>query len=553
MDLDLEADLGIDTVKQAEMFASVRAEYHIPRDENLKLRDFPTLAHVIKFAREGQAGNAVEQAVQAPSTTAAPAQESKESSVAKPKESPRPVLASLDAANSVPRRVPVPNLRPPLAVCKPTGVTLGTDRRVIIMPDKGGVAEALAQRLQALGVEVLRLDGADDAGALVEQLESWMSAGPVHGIYWLPALDSEGSLNHMDLPTWRGALRLRVKSLHAAMRVLYQQIAPPGTFLMAATRLGGQHGYDDGGAFAPMGGAVVGFAKTYKRERVDALIKAIDFESMCAPANVADILIEETLRDPGAVEIGYKQDLRWTVGLDEQPAVDGRPGLTLDKDTVFLVTGAAGSIVSAITADLAAASGGTFYLLDLVPEPDPHHPDLDRFVRDKEGLKRDLFARIQARGERATPALVEKELAALERALAARNAIEAVRAAGGTAHYFSVNLTDAAAVAKIIEQVRERSGRIDVLLHAAGMERSHFLPDKDAREFDLVFDVKSDGWFNLLHAIGDMPLGATVAFSSIAGRFGNAGQADYSAANDLLCKIASSFRTHPAEHARHRD
>jgi hypothetical protein len=39
-----------------------------------------------------------------------------------------------------------------------------------------------------------------------------------------------------------------------------------------------------------------------------------------------------------------------------------------------------------------------------------------------------------------------------------------------------------------------------------------------------------------------MPLGATVAFSSIAGRFGNGGQADYAAANDLLCKIASSFR-----------
>jgi hypothetical protein len=39
-----------------------------------------------------------------------------------------------------------------------------------------------------------------------------------------------------------------------------------------------------------------------------------------------------------------------------------------------------------------------------------------------------------------------------------------------------------------------------------------------------------------------MPLGATVAFSSIAGRFGNPGQTDYSAANDLLCKMASSFR-----------
>ena len=151
-----------------------------------------------------------------------------------------------------------------------------------------------------------------------------------------------------------------------------------------------------------------------------------------------------------------------------------------------MITGAAGSIVSAITADLAAASGGTFYLLDLAPEPNPADPDLDRFANDREGLKRDLFARIQARGERATPALVEKELAALERVHAARTAIDAVRAAGGTAHYFAVNLTDAEGVAKVIDQVRARSGRIDVLLHAAGIERSHFLPDKDPREFDLV-------------------------------------------------------------------
>src|SRR5690242_17296229 len=51
-DLDLEADLGIDTVKQAEMFASIREAYGIERDPNLKLRDFPTLAHVIRFAQD---------------------------------------------------------------------------------------------------------------------------------------------------------------------------------------------------------------------------------------------------------------------------------------------------------------------------------------------------------------------------------------------------------------------------------------------------------------------------------------------------------------------
>ena len=52
VDLDLEADLGVDTVKQADLFASVRAIYNIPRDENRKLRDFPTLAHVIGFVHE---------------------------------------------------------------------------------------------------------------------------------------------------------------------------------------------------------------------------------------------------------------------------------------------------------------------------------------------------------------------------------------------------------------------------------------------------------------------------------------------------------------------
>ena len=547
LDLDLEADLGIDTVKQAEMFAAVRAAYNIPREENLKLRDFPTLAHVIKFARDRQPG-----LPKAPAAVTATVQEKSEPAQKKPAASassdlksitPRALPSSFDAADRIPRRVPVPNLRPPLALCKPTGVTLASGRRVVVMPDKSGVADALTQQLQALGVEVLRIGDGLDAANLADGLKSWLAAGPVHGVYWLPALDNEGDLAAMNLSSWRDALQVRVKSLYATMRILYEQVVAPGTFLVSATRLGGQHGYDEAGAVAPLGGAVVGFTKTYKRERMDALVKAVDFAAQAKPSEIAGILVEETLRDPGAIEIGHKNALRWAIGLQEQPAADGKPGLTLDSSSVFLVTGAAGSIVSAITADLATASGGTFYLLDLVPEPDPENPDLKRFLTDKDGLKRDLFARIQGRGERATPALVEKELAALERAQAAQSAIDAVCAAGGTAHYFSVNLTDAEAVAMVIEQVRQRSGHIDVLLHAAGIERSHFLPDKEPREFDLVFDVKSDGWFNLLHAIGDMPLRATVAFSSIAGRFGNAGQTDYSSANDLLCKITSSFRT----------
>jgi hypothetical protein len=121
--------------------------------------------------------------------------------------------------------------------------------------------------------------------------------------------------------------------------------------------------------------------------------------------------------------------------------------------------------------------------------------------------------------------------------------LEAVQTAGGQVHYRSVDLLDGDAVEKVMGEVRERQGRIDVLIHAAGLEISHGLSDKSSEEFDLVFDVKSLGWFHLLKAAADMPLGATVVFSSIAGRFGNAGQTDYSAANDLLCKLTSNLRT----------
>jgi len=538
LDLDLEADLGVDTVKQAEMFAAVRAAYNIPRDENLKLRDFPTLAHVIKFAHDR-----AEQAAPTASSDKKVTKSPHQAPVTPPAKSElRPALLSLDAANRIPRRVPVATLRPPLTVCKLTGVKLERGTRVVVMPDKAGVGEALTRRLRDMGLDVLAIEGAPDADTVTNLLTQWSSAGPVQGVYWLPALDFEGNLSELDSTTWHEAVRIRVKLLYSTMRARYEQVANPDTFFVSATRLGGHHGYDDAGAVNPLGGAVAGFAKAYKRERPDPLVKVVDFEQKRDPGEIAGLLIQETLRDPGAVEIGYTADQRWSIGLEEQPAVDGNPGMALDKNTVFVVTGAAGSIVSAITADLAAASGGTFYLLDLVPEPDPTNSDLKRFVTDKENLKRDLFSRIQARGERATPALVEKELAGLERAQAAQSAIDAVRAAGGTAHYFSVNLADEAAVKRVIEQVRQQSGRIDVLLHAAGLDRSHALPDKDSKEFNLVFDVKCNGFFNLLHAIGKMPLGATVAFSSIAGRFGNVGQTDYASANDLLCKITSSFR-----------
>ncbi len=540
LELDLEADLGVDTVKQAETFAAVRAAFDIPRIEDLKLRDYPTLASVIQFVRDQRPELAVGSRQVA--VGSAPTEEAPVLGSAVPGSVVlgSAVLGSLAESNRAPRRVPVPALRPALELCKPTGVALESGSRVIVAADRGGVGKVLINRLERRGVTVCELDPQHDAVTLEAQLHACLADGAVQGVYWLPALDTEPALEAMSAEQWHDLNRVRAKNLHLVMHTLLRAGEPP--FLVAGTRLGGLHGYGELGASAPLGGAVTGFTKAYKREQTSILVKAVDFEPGRKTAEPAELLLAETLADPGVVEVGYQNGLRTTVTLEEQPLPAEKPGLTLDSTSVLLVTGAAGGITSAIVADLAAASGASFYLLDLTPEPSASDPNIALFRSDREALKRKLIDDLKAAGERPTPVMVDRQIMAIERSEAALRAIEAVQAAGGTAHYRSVNLLDGAAVAAVIDDVRARYGKIDVLLHAGGIEISRALSDKTAEEFGRVFDIKANGFYSLLHAAAGLPIGATVAFSSVAGRFGNSGQTDYSAANDLLCKITSSMR-----------
>ena len=552
LDLDLEADLGIDTVKQAETFQAIREAYDIPFQENLALRDYPTLQSVIGFVytmrpdlQRGTQGSSEELGgTQATPVPPAPPV---------PPVPPVPsvsTIGTLEDADKMPRRVPVPSLRPAIDLCKPTGVTLGSGSRVVVMLDRGGVGKSLVNRLEKLGATALTLEPGVATEALEAQLKGWLAEGPIQGVYWLPALDVEAAIEEMTLDEWREANRARVKNLYTAMRALYDSVAGPNTFLVSATRLGGLHGYGEAGATAPLGGAVSGFTKAYNMEQAlrpeDAgkgvVVKVVDFEASRKTAEPADALIAETLYDPGIVEVGYHNGLRYTVTLVEKPARDGQPGMVLDKNTVFVVTGAAGGITSAITTDLAVHSGGVFYLLDLVACPPRDDAYIRLFREGRETLKQALIAEAKASGEKVTPKQIDDKMMGIERGEAALRAVESVEAAGGVAHYFSLDLRDGDKVAAVVEDIRARYGKIDVLLHAGGLLIDRTLPNKEPHQFALVFDVKADGFFSLLQAAKGMPIGATVSFSSVAGRFGNNGQSDYSSANDLLCKISSAMR-----------
>jgi malonyl CoA-acyl carrier protein transacylase len=513
--LDLEADLGIDTVKQAELFAVLREHFGIPRREDLRLASYNTLQKVINFLEEarGKQGSPVE-------------------------ELPLKSEEKIEAAplSGMTRRVPVPVLLPRLELCKPTSVTLSTGKRVLIVADKGKVAASLARKIRARGVEVVVQKSGNDWNA------KSFKGQTMDGIYFLSALDEEPPLKELREDSWQERIG------HCFLKLVdLMQAFPNQPFLVCATRCGGLNGYGPEGNRSPLGGLVSGFVKSLAWERPQSLVKAVDFAPVAPAAEIATRLLEETCFDPAVVEVGWEGLQRFGISL----AVQNLPAdaaSDLPKNAVFLVSGGSAGIMGPVLMDLARNTRGNFYLLGRNPLPEKSHPDLVKMQTDRQGFKKDIQDRLVRSGEKPSPVLIEEKLVALERSAATLRTMDEVRSMGACIEYIVCDVTDPLAVENAVAHVLNSAGRIDVLLHAAGVERSRRLESKSRSEIEQTLAVKGTGFFHLYRALANQKAlpGHILSFSSVAGRFGNAGQTDYGAANDLLCRLASAMRQlHP--------
>jgi acyl carrier protein len=71
LDADIEADLGIDSIKKAQLFGELGEYFDVQPDENLSLDSFPTLRHVLDYLVKVQGSESpVPQAKPAPQTVA---------------------------------------------------------------------------------------------------------------------------------------------------------------------------------------------------------------------------------------------------------------------------------------------------------------------------------------------------------------------------------------------------------------------------------------------------------------------------------------------------
>ncbi|MEV7775552.1 SDR family NAD(P)-dependent oxidoreductase [Kitasatospora sp. NPDC086791] len=104
----------------------------------------------------------------------------------------------------------------------------------------------------------------------------------------------------------------------------------------------------------------------------------------------------------------------------------------------------------------------------------------------------------------------------------------------GAAHYERADLASREETDALIARTLHRYGRIDGVIHSAGVTRDALILRKRAEDFRAVLAPKVAGLVNLDTATRDLPLDFLVTFSSTSGAHGNVGQVDYAAANAFM-------------------
>ncbi|MFF7653114.1 SDR family NAD(P)-dependent oxidoreductase [Streptomyces sp. NPDC007983] len=512
-DLDLEADLSIDSIKRAEIAGELARRLGVAGAGTAALGD-EELEELAK-ARTTAAVTDWLTARLAPAATpaAAPIAE--------------PVVEPAAVPGVAPRRmrlVPVPLDEP-----EGTGPLDLTGRRFVLLGgDTGGVAGAVAARLAGHGAETVTLA----AGHLLAEED-----GPVDGVLLLDPLAGSGA---PLLPEAFAVLQAALR--RAPRRLLAVRTADP---------------------LDPRPAGLRGVFRTVAREYPDVAATLVELaaDGPVSADDVAGALLDElsaTDRTPVVLRDAdgrrHRLDLTHTplgplAASGAGPAGDGAAeaaALGLDRDSVVVLVGGARGITARCALALASAARCRIELLGRTPEPTgPEDPDTAA-ARDETALR----AALAARGG-ATPAGIEREAARILAGREVAATLAELSALGSRVRYRSVDVLDDAAVLQAVKQIHADHGRLDGAVYAAGVIEDRLIAEKSAESFGRVFGTKVDGARTLLDALAELPEppAFTVLFGSISAALGNRGQVDYAAANDALETLGARWRARTGRRA----
>jgi NAD(P)-dependent dehydrogenase (short-subunit alcohol dehydrogenase family) len=413
--------------------------------------------------------------------------------------------------------------------------------------DGGGGLAALRAALANTPTRLLVLDDAvlDSPAAIRAALDAACTSDfPLAGILHLAPLRPAPAFPDLTDAEWAACLNRDVRGA----LFLLQAAAPELTasrdnaFLFAAFTSGADAfvpGPAQGGPH-PWRGGLAGLLRCAAKEWPGARICTVDLDAANA-GRIPDVIPREWAA-PAPVEIGLRGDDRLTIEPQRAEAGPAPSDAPADIPATFLVTGGARGITAECVHELALATGARFLLLGRSPVPDPGEHDATRTVTDPAALRRALAAGMQERGEKPVPKAVEAEVKRLLGAREIRATLARLRDAGAEVEYLSCDVRDRKAFTALIRDAQRRHGPIDGILHGAGVIEDKLIVDKTAESFARVVGTKLDPLLTLVNTLDWAQVRFCMLFASIAGSFGNPGQADYAAANEIMNRLASALR-----------
>jgi acyl transferase domain-containing protein/acyl carrier protein len=516
LDMALDADLGIDSIKRVEILSALQErlpEAPVIKPEHLgTLHNLRDIAAFLANSSNGRDATEEPPANGRRKPAGHDSHQPTDAGRSPLDDSHQPADAGRSPLErSVVRAVPLAN-----ATVRPA-LRLQPGALIWIASDDEELSRALDQRLRAQGYRPRCLAIAD-----IRRLERPAA---------LNALVIAAKRQPEDEAFLKNAL-FGLQHASPALRVAGQQ---GGALFVTVSRLDGAFGLVDLDAGRdPLDGGLAGLAKTAGHEWPHVQCKALDLADDFADANeAAAALVEEMFRS-GPAEVGLARGRQRTLERIVQPLTMSTAAPFHPGDIIVLSGGARGVTAEAAVA-LARAFQPMLVLLGRTPEP-AQEPDWLATLTSEADIKRELGNR--ANGS-ASLKLIGEQYRQVSAHREIRQTLARIEAAGARTLYRAVDIRDAAAVKAVLTVVcQQLNAPVRGVIHGAGVLADARIEDKTVEQFERVFATKVAGLQALLRSVDPDELRALVLFSSSTARFGRAGQVDYAIANEVLNKLA---------------
>ncbi len=538
LNLDIEADLGVSSIKRIEILSIFQQKYlpYTLNDEDMeKISSLRTLKDIIQIIQKKQKKSPVNKKI----SPAPPSNKALRSKGASKRYVPCVVEANADDKS----------------------ISIRKNSTLLITDDGRGIARGFASRLKKQGFRpvLLSMQQNPSSGSIPcfrwpyqdpEKLEHAIThvrneMGPPSALIHLAPLNTISPFLEMSNKQWRTRLDRDIKSLFLLFKAVendLKEAAQSGEALVfGTTQMGGTFGFNHNEIpMFPGHGGITGFLKSLAHEYPKFRIRCLDFSPELPTPKIIDILTEELLRGSDSIEVGFDGNKRVTLGYKKENLMDGPDHPLIDSSSHILILGGARGITSLLSHDIAKQYKPTLIIAGRSSFPSQEDPLLSK-LKKKEEIIQILIGKKKSSSNSYKPIDIEKSYQRLMKDREIRENFSSLKEAGARCEYRSVDVRNKKEVISLVDYIYEKFGRLDGVIYGAGIVEDKLCSEKTYDSFSRVFDTKAHGAFSLIQRLRKEDLKFLIFFSSIAGIFGNKGQTDYAAGNEILNKLALSL------------